>query len=305
MTNYYIMPLMYKNTKIPVLMDIQDAEFILELNKDWKCSDNADIYCYCKNEIVKLHDIIMSRKNIHENKENKNRKDIIHLNRIGLDNRRDNLTYKKKSRILKLSSDCEIELPSNVYYMKQNNTHGDRFIVDINNKTWKTTSSKKVSIQYKLEEAKKYLSENDPNMIKTLNLLNSFYQIIYSFDYNNIEKIPYDYIKLNNKEKELLDKFNVTEFKRRRLINNIPSSKLSNGICSNDLPMYCYYVPETSKHGGYFVIDNYDKLSHENTNKWYTSSSKKKSIDEKYKELMNKYISFAKIPKQNNIILKL
>ena len=43
--------------------------------------------------------------------------------------------------------------------MKPNGSHGDRFMVEIGDVKWKTTSSKKLSLKYKLEEAKLFLRQ--------------------------------------------------------------------------------------------------------------------------------------------------
>lgn len=284
MSSYYIIPICYNKIRVPILLDIIDAEFILNLNKEWKCTEDGDIYCECKQKIVKMHDIIMSKKNNENNKLNEKLK-IIHLNKIGLDNRRENLEYKreKKKRTLEICENGKkllLDLPDNICYMKPDSTHGERFMVEINGKIWKTTSSKKVSLKYKLEEAKKYLLENDLLKKKAIQLLNSFYDIIYLFGYDDIEKLPYDYVKLSKEEKLLLNNFEIKKNKRRRLINNIP-----NFISSNNLPIYCYYVPATIKHGDYFMIDK--KLCGNKI--WYSSSTRKKNINEKYNELMKKY----------------
>lgn len=44
-----------------------------------------------------------------------------------------------------------------MWYLKEDSTHGDRFIIDIGDVKWKSTASKKVSLKYKLEETKKYM----------------------------------------------------------------------------------------------------------------------------------------------------
>lgn len=308
MTNYYIIPVIYEKQKIPVLIDANDVEFIMSLNKEWKCSENGNIYCHCANKKIYLHDIIMSRKILdNKNLVKQNNTQIIHINRIGLDNRRDNLEYKIKvrTRYAKLPPDCGInvnDIPQHVCYMKGDDTHGERFIVELNDKFWKTTSSKKVSLKYKLEEAKKYLSENDKQKKLALELVKSFYDIIYKFGYDHIEQLPYENVKLDKRERNILNNLKISNnekepIKRRRLINKIPLMPTIN-ITSNNLPTYCYYVPQNDKHGDYFVIDGHKNLD----SVWYTTTSKKISTEEKYKELMNKYLLIAKKTQQNNII---
>ena len=53
------------------------------------------------------------------------------------------------------------ELPKHVWYVKANGLHGDRFCIELKTEgiTWKTTSSKKVSIHEKLQQANDKLQE--------------------------------------------------------------------------------------------------------------------------------------------------
>jgi hypothetical protein len=96
---------------------------------------------------------------------------IIHINNIHFDNRLENLQFdtpdkdyskntRKKRRIINLEQygiDVEL-LPTYLWYLKPDKSHGDRFAIEIPNElSWRSTSSRKVSLRYKLEEAKKYL----------------------------------------------------------------------------------------------------------------------------------------------------
>jgi hypothetical protein len=134
-----------------------------------------------------------------------------------LDNRRDNIFYdsydkkfkknlKKKKRTIKLPENSLIKpdlIPTYVWYLKENGTHGERFSVNIGDKKWKTTSSKKVSLLEKLELAKDYLKnlkKTNPEYFLTFSmngdlnkqgyeLKKSFIDIIKKAGYINVQEI--------------------------------------------------------------------------------------------------------------------
>lgn len=214
--DYVILNINYKDTKLPVLLDLVDFQKIKKLNKKWKCNNNGFIFCQQNNTDYYLHELVMSFKNkelglIQENKP------IIHINRVGLDNRRENLIYdtydkditknaKKKKRTLVLPKKCGIcpdNIPTYIWYMRPDSSHGERFMVNIGDINWKTTSTNELSLKYKLEEAKMFLrhllrsrpdlydeySMNGDFNKEGIDLINSYYQIVHNNGYNHIKKV--------------------------------------------------------------------------------------------------------------------
>lgn len=225
---YGIMEVQFKKNKIPVIVDVSDEQVIKQIGENWSCCSNGTIvHSYFhdgKQNYIKLHDVIMTNKNGGVNNKNV----IIHINKVGLDNRRENLMYddsnknvtknvRKKQRTLILPEKSGIkpdELPTYVWYIKPEGTHGERFLVNIGNVFWKSSSSKKLPLRYKLEETKTFLrnlKKNNPTLFKKFSmngdfngmgekLLETFYKIVYSAGFNNIKKIKIP----NETEKYLL-----------------------------------------------------------------------------------------------------
>jgi hypothetical protein len=150
-----------------------------------------------------LHNIIMNRLGF----PGKGSKESVdHINRIGFDNRKENLrvitqseqnlNQSKRSRRVELPEDSGLipgDIPKHIWYVKANGNHGDRFAIEFKteNITWKTTSSKNISLKEKLQSAKDKLQELyqkypylNPNNEETSNKIKSL-----TDSYNEIIRI--------------------------------------------------------------------------------------------------------------------
>ncbi len=170
-STYAVCTLSYNSKPVPIILDWDVFKEIKSLNKNWHVNEKGYVITTHKNQDggqreILLHDVVIKLSD-GELKP----KPILHINRLGIDNRRSNLDYdtndkditkniKKKARTVILPDDCGIEpddIPSYVWYLKEDSTHGDRFVIDIGDVKWKSTASKKMSLKYKLEETKKYM----------------------------------------------------------------------------------------------------------------------------------------------------
>ena len=318
---YVVMCITHKDIKYPLVINETDIDTIERLELEWKYNKHGFAVCSIpyKNGIkdIYMHMVIMILKLQDVNQETSD-KHIIHINNIGLDNRRENILYDeqnkdinkniiKKKRTIILPENSNIDpddIPTYVWYMKPNKSHGERFMVSVGSYKWKTTSSKKFSLVYKLEEAKLYLRElkkKKPELFSEYSmngdytnlgkqLSESYYDIVHLAGYKNIKR----YIHTNNTKKylkvgtptnkELLilraqRNIILEKGRNRRLLTNLPENC---GI--NTLPKYCYYRPPYNGRGSHFIVKNHPKQEKKT---WQTTSSKKIDIKEKYKQLMD------------------
>ncbi len=237
---YTIIRVAYKSKYIPVVMDTDIYERVKRNNLKWHVSQSSTLhtlYTLIKDNTLYLHEIVFYLKN-----GRKNNRPLIHLNKVGLDNRCDNIiedscnkiirkNLNKKARTIKLKSIDTSNIPSFVWYLKKDASHGERFQVELGNIKWKSTSSDRLSLHYKLEETKKYLrqyKEYNPSQFRE-NSMNSdlneagvklkkqFYDILkavnlnydYSINSNTDELLKEDTSKLCKLERKLLSEFSI------------------------------------------------------------------------------------------------
>jgi hypothetical protein len=168
---YTIGSVMYLDTLVKFVINKED--FHLVEDKSWHfISGNyvsTGVIHDSKKKELYLHNLIMGRLD-HPGKGAK--ESVDHINRNGLDNRRENLrilsqsnqniNQRKKKRNVILPTGCEInpeDIPKHVWYVRAQGLHGDRFAIEFKSEgiVWKTTSSKGVTLKDKLTQAKEKL----------------------------------------------------------------------------------------------------------------------------------------------------
>jgi len=205
----------FKNDYIKFIIDKEDFD---KINGHYwhKSSNNYISHGVIVNDKKKelyLHNLVL---NILDFPGKGSKESVDHINRIGLDNRKENLrlitqseqnlNQSKKKRNIILPEDSELladNIPKHIWYMKPNGNHGERFAIEFKteNIIWKTTSSKNVLLKDKLETAKEkleeyyklypYLNPNNEQKIEIMeNLANSYNEIIKlsEDDFSNIIK---------------------------------------------------------------------------------------------------------------------
>lgn len=230
--HYAILEINKKDNIIPVLLEWEDFRTIRNLGKTFEYTVNHCVSCYHTNNSditrkVYIHQLAMGLKQ-RSFGETARKEHIIHINRLGIDNRHENLCYdtinkkynknknkKKRTLILPENSDIDVDkIPSFIWYMKPNGNHGDRFMIKINDYSWKTSSSKKLSLTSKLDQAKRKMKEikkTNPELFEDLSmngdltlhgkkLLDSFYKIIsragYKYEKDNDQNNTKTLLKL-------------------------------------------------------------------------------------------------------------
>lgn len=161
---YYIGRVMYKEKSLEFFIDEDDFERVKTRN--WHAvTGGAYIGCGVvvdgQKKVLMLHNLIMNRLEFPGKGASET---VDHINRNGLDNRKNNLrvvsqtlqnvNQKTKPRTVEVPGIFD-KLPRHIWYIKANGAHGERFGIDLKSEgiARKTTSSKKVSIQDKLQEA--------------------------------------------------------------------------------------------------------------------------------------------------------
>lgn len=171
---YVVGKIQHNGSDIEFIFDREDFENVEK--RPWHLSSGKYIgSTFYLNGGVKLelylHNLVMNR--IAFNGKGA-RESIDHINRNGLDNRKENLrlitqsqqniNQPKKRRVVVLPENCGIDpdsIPKHIWYIRPQGQHGDRFAIEFKTEDicWKGTSSKGVSLKEKLEQAKTKLQE--------------------------------------------------------------------------------------------------------------------------------------------------
>ena len=171
---YVVGTLLHNSNPVEFVFDKEDYPSVTE--RAWHLASNQYISSafQCgdgKRRELYLHNLVMGT-DLFPGKGAK--QSIDHINRNGLDNRKENLrllsqsqqnmNQTKKKRAVILPEGCGIdpeEIPTHIWYVRAQGQHGDRFAIEFKTEgvCWKTTSSKAVSLQQKLEQAKVKLAE--------------------------------------------------------------------------------------------------------------------------------------------------
>lgn len=171
---YTVGKVIHNSETIKFIVDKEDSEKIK--TRHWHAvTDGNYIGCSViidgKKKVLYLHNVIMNRLTF----DGKGAKETVdHINRIGLDNRKENLrvisqteqnlNQSTKKRKCTLPEDCGLtidDIPKHIWYIKSNGLHGDRFGINLKTEgiKWKTTSSKLLTLSEKLKQAKEKLEE--------------------------------------------------------------------------------------------------------------------------------------------------
>jgi hypothetical protein len=170
---YIVGTIMFKKNMIEFVIDKDDFDKIKD--RPWHYTSNNYISSSITiNSIRKqlyLHNVIMNRTEFPGKGASES---VDHINRNGLDNRKENLriisqteqnvNQSKKKRNVMLPPGCTInpdEIPRHIWYVRANGLHGDRFAIEFKTEKliWKSTSSKTITLHEKLKLAKEKLKE--------------------------------------------------------------------------------------------------------------------------------------------------
>ena len=171
--DYVVGAVSFKNEYLKFVIDKEDFDKVDGYS--WHKSSNnyisQGVIINGKKKEFYLHNLVL---NIFDFPGKGSKESVDHINRIGLDNRKENLrvitqseqnlNQSKRNRRIELPEDSGLttnDIPKHIWYVKANGNHGDRFAIEFKteNITWKTTSSKNVLLKDKLQAAKDKLQE--------------------------------------------------------------------------------------------------------------------------------------------------
>lgn len=288
------------NTKLPFIFDFDIFEKLPN-----RCFNLRGSYISSKTNGDKelyLHHIIKPYNGI----------SVDHINQIKQDNRRENLRYanqtiqnqnqSKRKRIVNLPENCGINpqnIPTFIWYIKQNGNHGDRWMVEIKDKyTWKTTSTKELSTKCKFELAKKHLRNlviTNPDLFYGHCMNGDLDEVSNTLKREFIEILKlarYNYKEEHNRYnvdclKEDIEGLNENEINILRQSEDYKHKNKPENFDISNIPKYCYYVKATSSKGDAFCCTKLHSKQKESGKDWMTTRSKKVSIEDKFKQLMD------------------
>lgn len=193
-STYIVGTIIHNSSPLKFIIDEDDFEKVK--SRHWHAASDyigSSISIEGKSKILYLHNVVMNKLTF----EGKGAKETVdHINRIGHDNRKENLRIITQSqqnlnqggkpRTCILPEGCGItseDIPKHVSYIKASGLHGDRFGIDLRTEgiRWKTTSSKLWSLSEKLKLAKDKLEElylTYPHLKPTVPDDSDYYEII-------------------------------------------------------------------------------------------------------------------------------
>ena len=232
---YIVLTVKYKKLSIPVVLDYAiylRLSKLIDINT-FLCNSKGHVYMFYNNNISFLHDMIL---NLYNSK--RSLLPVVHINKLSMDCRLCNLMYdvvdknvnknlNKKARTIKLPKETNIninEIPTFVWYLKPDDSHGERFMVSIDNISWKSTSQNNLSLRYKLEETKKYLrylKKIRPDIFKKYSLngdLNDSGEKLKQDYYNIINKAGFNYCYTKKINTDNLLKQNLNHLSKHEIL---------------------------------------------------------------------------------------
>ena len=171
---YTVGTVTHKSEPLKFVVDKEDSEKVK--SRHWYAATSGQyigthVTVDGKKKMLMLHNVIMNKLTFNGKGSTET---VDHINRNGLDNRKENLrivsqteqnlNQSTKKRTCTLPEDCGLtpeDIPKHIWYIKSNGLHGDRFGIDLKTEgiKWKTSSSKLLPLLEKLKQAKEKLEE--------------------------------------------------------------------------------------------------------------------------------------------------
>jgi hypothetical protein len=197
---YIVANILYKDQEVKFVFDKEDYDIVRKYY--WHLQSQnyiaSDVLIEGTKKALYLHNLVMGKLTFNGKGQTET---IDHINRIGLDNRKENLrlvtqsqqnmNQNRRERNVELPEGItHDDIPKHVWYVKPNGGHGDRFAIEFKseNIAWKSTSSKKKTIQEKLQETKQklqgfyeqypYLDPENPAIKEQIESLTNSYNAI-------------------------------------------------------------------------------------------------------------------------------